>query len=171
MPKASKKKAKKVVMKVKGKRPAAKPLAATSVRSNSKYNLLVTFNSNHSESAETEIESVLAKIGEETRMAATLADGIYMLSVSDGRKVTERLRKLCEADPKMFDETYRYIPIDTWCKSEIRIMQSRIKKVVPEIEENDKWRLSLNKRFWDRMTDMELILKLTEVIEKKQHRP
>ena len=164
MPPNGKKKAKKVVMKVRKKNQSS-PAVAKSVRSNSKYNLLVTFNSNRTSAAETEIVQVMGKIGENPKIAATQSDGTYKLIVSDPRKVTERLLKICQADPEMFSSTYRYTPIDEWCKAEIKIMQSRIKKLVPEIEGNEKWKLSLNKRFWDKMKETELILKLTEVID------
>lgn len=166
MAKISNRKDKRVVLKVSSKKQQPKSIVVKSVRNNSKYNLLVTFNPNRAKSAETELVDVLAKIGEEPKIAATMADGVYKLRVSNSRKVTERLQKLCQADPDLFVETCRYIPIDIWCKSLIKSMQSRIKKLVQDIGDRERWKLSLNKRFWNKLDDKKLILKLTDVIDR-----
>ena len=127
------------------------------------YNLLITCDINEEESTK-EITKVLNMIGEAPRIKKTLADGVYHVKVSDSRKVNERLKKICEADPKIFSLTHRYTPIDVWCKSDIRTMQQEIKKLASKIEESQKWRISVNKRFWDKMGEKELISKLAEVV-------
>ena len=135
------------------KKPAKKP----------GYNLLITCDTNEEESTK-EIANLLSMIGESPKIKKTLADGVYQAKVSDARKVNERLKKICEADPKIFSLTHRYTPIDAWCKSDIRTMQQEIKKLASKIEESQKWRISVNKRFWDRMSEKDLISKLAEVV-------
>ena len=127
------------------------------------YNLVVTCSTDQEES-ERELTEILTRIGETPKIKKTSVIGVYQVKVSDPRKVNERLKKMCDADPKIFSSTYKYIPIDAWCKSDLRSMQQQIKKLAPKIGEGEKWKISVNKRLWNKTGERELILKLAEFI-------
>jgi len=139
----------------------------TPAKSSKKFNLLVSFNPNHASTAESELAHVLQKIGENPKIAQTGVEGLFKTAVSDARKVVSRLRNLCQADPNLFAATHHYTPIDVWCKSDVSSIQKQIKLAALGIEESDKWKLELNKRHWKKMEGGQLIIKLTDVIERE----
>ena len=133
-----------------------------------KYNLLVTFNPNHAAAAQKELAAALARIGEKPKISAAQSEGIFKVNVSDARKVISRLEKLCHADPNLFAATYHYTPIDAWCGSSLSEMQRSVRKLAAAIHDNEKWKLAINKRMWDRMNAAELVTKLADVVEKEK---
>src|SRR3989338_8254979 len=130
------------------------------------YNMLVTFNPKHSEMSRTELGEALSKIGEEQKFKQSKIEGVFTAKVSDSRKVVARLREMCIADPNMFAFTHHYVPIDAWCKSDIREMQKLIKKAAVGILENDEWKISVRRRHWNKLEGTKLVLKLAQAIER-----
>lgn len=131
-----------------------------------KANMLVTFDPNHRGTAMQELKDSFKAIGEKVQIADSGVEGLFRLSVSDPRKAAVKIAGICRKDPSAFVATHHYIPIDKWCKSEVSDMQSTIKSLLPQIGMNDKWKLNLAKRQWDKMRGDELIHKLTEVIDR-----
>ncbi len=162
-PKAVKRAAKKPAARKAGK--AAKPVMKAKSPSG-KFNMLVTFNPNHSGTAGKELNEVLQKIGEKPRIMSSNIEGLFKVSVSDARKVVSRLRSLCQADPERFISTHHYVPIDKWCKSDIAEMKRLIKSLVPGIGKSDRWKMTLNKRHWDKAGQTDIIMSLTGVIDR-----
>lgn len=155
-PKAAKKPVKKAA------KPAMKAKAVSG-----KFNLLVTFNPSHAGTADKELSEVLHKIGEKPRIAAIKdIEGLFKVAVSDARKVVPRLRSLCQAEPDRFIATHHYTPIDKWCKSDVAEMKKVIKPIVDGIGKNDRWKMALNKRHWDKEGQTHLIMSLTSVIDR-----
>ena len=136
-------------------------------KTSGKFNLLVTFDPNHSSTAENELGGILKKIGEKPKIAATEVEGLFKVAVSDARKVIGRLVDLCRADPNLFVVTHHYVPIDFWCKSELAVMQNKIKPLVSDIGERERWKMNISKRHWDKLGGTELIIKLTDVIDRE----
>ena len=134
---------------------------------NPKFNLLVSFNPTHERTAKAELTEVLQKIGESPRIKATEAEGLFKVIVSDGRKVVERLRKLCSADPNLFTATHRFTPVDRWCNSTLSQMKKLVKSISAGIASTDKWKMNLSKRCWEKMDGNQLVLKLTDVIDRE----
>ena len=134
---------------------------------NQKFNLLVSFNPTHERTAKSELNEVLQKIGESPRIKATEAEGLFKVIVSDGRKVVERLRKLCSADPNLFTATHRFTPVDRWCNSTVPEMKKLVKSLSAEIASTDKWKMNLSKRCWEKMDGSKLVLSLTDVIDRE----
>jgi len=132
-----------------------------------KFNLIVSFNPSHSGTAESELATVLQKIGERPKIVQTGVEGLFKVAVSDARKVVSRLRNLCQADPNLFAATHHYTPVDAWCKSDVSQMQKLIKSASSGISQQEKWKLGLNKRHWKKMEGGELIVKLTKVIDRE----
>lgn len=132
-----------------------------------KFNMLVTFNPNHAGTAEKELSEVLQKIGEKPRIAAVKdIEGLFKAAVSDARKAVSRLRSLCQAEPDRFIATHHYTPIDGWCKSDLAEMKKLIKPLVAGIGKNDRWKMALNKRHWDKEGQTHVIMSLTSVIDR-----
>ena len=66
----------------------------------------------------------------------------------------------------MFEHTFYWIPIEKWIAADLKTMQKEIKKLQKGIKKNDKWKLDLHKRHFDKMYTTELIIKLAEAVEK-----
>jgi len=164
---SSKKSAKKPRSTKKTSKAVSKSKASKPVKASSKFNLIVSFDPNHIGSAEKELNEVLTKIGEKPKITSTEVEGLFKVAVSDARKVVGRLINLCKADPNMFVVTHNYTPIDNWCKSELADMQKRIKSLESGIDHSDRWKMNLSKRHWKKMDGTQLIVKLTNVVDRK----
>ena len=86
--------------------------------------------------------------------------------MKDARKTVKSLLKLCSKKPEFFEKTFHWVPIDKWCKSTVKDMQKVVKKLEKDIKKTEKWKMELNKRHYDKEDTVELILKLTEVVDK-----
>ncbi len=160
-----------VSKKAKASKPKAVKEKATAAKKatkapSGKFNMLVTFNPNHAGTAQKELSEVLNKIGERPRIAVSQIEGLFKVAVSDARKVVSRLKSLCQADPDRFIATHHYTPIDSWCGSEVNEMKKAIKSLVPSIGKSDRWKMTLNKRHWDKAQQTPLILNLTSVVDR-----
>ncbi len=165
--KTSKKAVRKAISKIKkgvALKPSFKPVAAKLA---TKGNLLVTFDPNHKGTAIQELKDNLKGIGEKFDMEQAGVEGLVKLSVTDPRKAVAKLTNMCRKDHTAFMVTHHYVPIDTWSKSEVEDIQHSIVNLLHKIKDNESWKLNLNKRHWDKMGGVELILKLTDVIDRK----
>lgn len=129
-------------------------------------NLIVSYDPSHAGSAKEEVEKVLKDIKQKAKHLKSDVEGIFNLKVTDARKIVKSLAKLCEKSPEKFDKTFHWIPIDKWCKSAIADMQKVVKKLEKDIKKTETWKMDLNKRKYDKGNTIELILKLTEVVDK-----
>jgi tRNA(Ser,Leu) C12 N-acetylase TAN1 len=162
-PKNSRKKAvsKKVV-----KKAVRKPAAIS--KPAGKCNMLVTFDPSHTGIAELELKTVLKQIGEVPKIAKTEVNGLYKVYVKDAKAATKKVSSLVNTNPAIFVATRHYIPVDNWVKAEMADMKAAIKKACAGIAPKDKWKMCLNKRHWEKMDSMPLILRLTDVVESGQ---
>jgi tRNA(Ser,Leu) C12 N-acetylase TAN1 len=151
--------AKKAVAKPAMKKAAPKPAG--------KFNMLVTFDPSHRGIAELELKTVLKQVGEVPKMAATGIDGLYKLAVKDARNVVKKVTALVGSNPAIFVATRHYIPVDRWVKAEVPQMKDAVKSLCAGIGSKEKWKMSLNKRHWDKMESTPLIMRLTEVVESR----
>ncbi len=160
--KAAKKPARKAA-----KAPAARqaPLGSTPLKGQA--NMIVTFDPNHRGTAELELREVLKQAGEKPQIGQTEVEGLFKVAVSDSRKAAAKIRSLCSSNPNLFAVTHHYTPIDSWCQSEVAAMQKSIRAASAGIGQNEKWKLGLNKRHWDKLEGGHLIMKLTEVVDRK----
>ncbi|GAG73423.1 unnamed protein product, partial [marine sediment metagenome] len=94
--------------------------------------------------------------------------GIFLVDVAKPREVVKKLKEISKNNRELFGKTYRYIPIDKWVKSEISDMQKAIKSLVPKIKKNEKWMMDVEKRYYDKHDYKELIIKLTDVVDRKE---
>ncbi|GEM_PF-369442 len=143
---------------------AAKPVMAKVVTG--KPNLIVTYDPNHKGTAQVEIKEAFGRIGERYELIDTDVDGLFKLKTQDARRVVKKLTDLCRRERQILTTTHHYTPIDGWCKSDIADMQRLVKGLVANIGQNERWKMGINKRHWDKLHGTELIMKLTEVIDR-----
>ncbi|WXG41091.1 MAG: THUMP domain-containing protein [Candidatus Freyarchaeum deiterrae] len=124
-----------------------------------KPNLLVTFEMRNRRESKEEVSQVLGKVGEEkTQFLRSQARGIFLIHTSlDPREITKKLTQLCREEPENFWNTYNYIPIDSWSSSEFEEMEENVKKLAEGIKENETWRMTVNKRFYNKHHTQEII--------------
>lgn len=174
--KKSKKSAKRAVSKKKSVKKAAKavkkPVKAAKVKEAPVFklsgtaNLLATYDPNHRGTAMQELKDAFKIMGEKLELSDSGVEGLFKLKVPDAKKAVGKLSSLCRKNHNAFVATHHYVPIDKWCKSEVSEMQRTIKSLIGSIGNNEKWKMSLNRRKWDKMGGVELILKLTDVIDR-----
>ncbi len=127
-------------------------------------NLLVTFDPVHTESAKAEIEAVFSEIGKKITIEK-IEDGLAELSVDNAREVINDLKKVTA---EKFKYTFYWWPVDEWCKSSIEEMQECIKKIQEGIKAEEKWKMDLAKRKVTQEYPKDLIIKLTDVVDKSK---
>ncbi|MBI2550140.1 hypothetical protein HYV83_03075 [Candidatus Woesearchaeota archaeon] len=146
---------------------AAKPAPLGSTPLKGQANMIVTFDPNHRGTAELELREVLKQAGEKPQIGQTEVEGLFKIAVSDARKAAAKIRGLCSSNPNLFAVTHHFTPIDQWCQSEVAAMQKAIKAASGGIGNSEKWKMGLNKRHWDKLEGVKLIIKLTDVVERK----
>lgn len=166
-PKAGKKAkvAKRAAAKAPKKAPKPLPLGSTPLKGQA--NMIVTFDPNHRGTAELELREVLKQAGEKPQIGQTEVEGLFKAAVSNARAAAAKIRNLCQSNPNLFSVTHHYTPIDSWCQSEVSAMQKLIRSASAGIGQNEKWKMGLNKRHWDKLEGVQLIIKLTEVVDRK----
>ena len=128
-------------------------------------NLLVTHEPSHAGSAKEKVESALKAIKQKVKFLKSDIDGVFMLRVGNAKKIVKSLSKL-KRKKGMFEHTFYWIPIDKWAKTDVKSLQSEIKKLQKGIKKNEKWKMDLHKRHFDKIQSTELIIKLTEAVDK-----
>ena len=131
-------------------------------------NLLVTFDPTHIESAKKEIAEMLKSIKEKAEIL-TAEEGLAEVSVGNARKAVAELEKIAKKDLEKFPHTMQWIPIDIWCKNAIADMQKHLKGFEKDIGKDERWKMELKTRkLKEKPDELKLILKLTEVIDRKK---
>ena len=129
--------------------------------------LLVTYDSAHSTKAREELKELLESIGEKTVFRETGIEGDVIVEVSDAITVIEKIREAIKNNPEKFNYLARFVPITVWTETKIEKIQEAIKGLLDRIGEEEKWKMSLEKRGWNEMHSRDLIIKLTDVVDRK----
>jgi len=130
--------------------------------------LLITYDPAHIESSMERIEHLFKEIKAKPKFLKSKYHGIFLLDVSKPKELVKKLRAISNKDRDLFGKTYRYIPIDKWVKSTIPDMQKAIKSLVPKIKKDEKWMMDIEKRYYDKLDFKELIVKLTDVVDREK---
>lgn len=128
-------------------------------------NLLVTHDHSHAGSAKEEIEKALKAVKQKAEFLKSDIEGVFKLRVGNAKKLVKSLSKL-KSKKGMFEHTYHWIPIDKWLATNVKAMQKEVKKLQKGIKKTEKWKMDLHKRHYDQVSSTELIMKLTEVVDK-----
>jgi protein-L-isoaspartate(D-aspartate) O-methyltransferase len=76
-----------------------------------------------------------------------LARGILAVKVAfDPREVVQRLRALCEREPRAFRYTLKWVPVDRWARPELAAMEDAVAQLRSRIGSNETWRMTVECR-------------------------
>ncbi len=131
-----------------------------------KANLLVTHDPNHVGLAKEEITVILKQLKTEPEFLKSEIDGLFQITIKEPKEIVKKLVEICKKDRVMFRTTFRWFPVDNWCKSTIEDMKKTIKGLVKDIKEKDKWKMDITKRCYEKYHTTELIMKLTDVVDR-----
>jgi len=130
--------------------------------------LLITYDPAHIESSREKVKNLSKEIGVKPEFLKSRYDGIFLLNVPKPKETVKKLAKISKKDRELFGRTHRYIPIDKWVKSKVPDMQNAIKSLVPKIKKEEKWMMDIEKRHYDKLDFKELIIKLTDVVNREK---
>ena len=131
-------------------------------------NLLVTYDRSERFEAQYEVKQVLKEVGEENpRFFPSRVRGLFKIHIQmDPNQATKNLGTLCRRDPSKFWYTYHWIPIEKWCPSTIEKMSMIVKQFAERIMLEERWRISVNKRFYTEYHTQVLIELLAEHVDR-----
>ena len=131
-----------------------------------KANLLVTYDPTHPGKAKDEVKILLGETGEDPEFLQSGIEGIFLIRIEEPKKTVKKLVEICSGEPDKFGYTFRWIPVDKWSSSDIGDMSAEIRNLEDKIDDNEKWKLDLTKRKYDKYSTTDLIMSLTENIGK-----
>jgi len=130
-------------------------------------NLLITYDPAHSGKAEDEAKTLLKSVGEDAKFLKSDVEGVFLLHTKKNtREITKQLHKSGKANPSQFGYTYHWVPIDEWVKTDVTTIGKALKGFDKKMDPAKSWKLDLVKRHFDKVGTTDLILKLTEHIDK-----
>ncbi|MDD3628182.1 MAG: THUMP domain-containing protein [Candidatus Humimicrobiaceae bacterium] len=130
--------------------------------------LLITYDPAHLESSREKAENLFKEINVKPEFLKSKYSGIFLVNVPEPKEIVKKLKKILKKDRDLFGRTHRYIPIDRWVKSTVPDMQKAIKSLVPGIKKDEKWMMDLEKRYYNKLDFKELIMKLTDVVDREK---
>lgn len=133
----------------------------------SKANLLITYDPAHPGKAMGEAKTLLEDAGEAPEFMESGVEGVFFVLVKDPKKAVRKLAGICSDDPGRFSYTFRWIPVDRWCPSDMDDMCSAVKALESGIGEDERWKMDLTKRKYDKYSTTDLIVSLTENIGRQ----
>lgn len=130
--------------------------------------LIVTYDPAHLQSCQESLMDVMDKVGAKPKLLKSKYSGIFLIDIPKAKEIVKKLIALSKKDADIFGKTHRYIPVDKWVSSKVPDMQKAIKSLVPKIGENEKWKMDLEKRHYHKLEYDELIVKLTDVVDRRK---
>ncbi len=128
--------------------------------------LIVTYDPAHQKSCEESLKNVMDTVGAKPKSLKSKYNGIFFIELPKPKEVVKKLTALSKKDQDIFGKTHRYIPVDKWVSSKVPDMQKAVKSLVPKIGKNEKWKMDLEKRYYHKLDYQDLIIKLTEVVDR-----
>lgn len=128
-------------------------------------NLIVTHEPSHEGSAKEEVIKALKAVKQKAKFLKSGIDGLFLLRISNPKKAVKSLYKL-RKKKGMFQFTFHWVPVEKWVSSSVNLLQKEIRKLQKGIKKNERWKMDLHKRHFEQMHSTELIMKLTEVVER-----
>lgn len=131
-----------------------------------KANMLITYDPAHPGKARDEAKTLLEDAKESPEFADSEVDGVFLVRVSDPKKAVRKLAGVCKDEPERFNYTFKWVPVDRWCSSDMDDMSEAVKGLEGRIGDDESWKLDLSKRKYDKYSTTDLIMGLTENISK-----
>jgi tRNA(Ser,Leu) C12 N-acetylase TAN1 len=129
-------------------------------------NILITYEPNHAASATAEVESLLKEMKQKALFLKSVVDGVFLLRVTKPSEFIKKLSAFCKKEPSKFEYTFSWAPVGKWCASSLNEMVKTVSLMGKKIKQNEKWKLELKKRLYEKYSTPELIRKLTENIDR-----
>jgi len=82
------------------------------------------------------------------------------------KEAAKKLDALCRGDPSKFLFTYHWVPVEKWCPSTIKEMSKIVEQFAKRINPKERWRMRVNKRFYEKFHTQELIEVLTKHVDR-----
>ena len=133
-----------------------------------KVKLVVTYDPAHITSSRESVENLMKEIKVKPKFLKSKYNGIFLIDVPKPKEVVKKLKAVSKKNKELFGKTFRYVPVEKWVTSKVTDMQKAVKSLVPKIGENEKWKMDLEKRYYDKYDFNELIIKLTDVVNRKK---
>lgn len=130
--------------------------------------MIITYDPAHEASCKQSIENVMKTVSATPKFLKSRYAGVFLVEVDKPVTIIKKLVKLADKNKGIFGKTHRYIPVDKWVPAKINDMQEAIKSLVPGIKKSDKWKMELDKRYYHKIDYNELIMKLTDVVDREK---
>ena len=130
--------------------------------------LIITYDPAHIESSRENVEKLMAEIKAKYKFLKSKYNGIFLIDIARPKEVVKKLKAFSKKNKELFGKTHRYIPIDKWVSSKVPDMQKAVKSIVPKIGKTEKWKMDLEKRYYDKLDYNDLIIKLTDVVDREK---
>jgi len=129
-------------------------------------NLLITYEPAHAGKAEEEAKALLKSVGDAEFLKSD-TDGIFLVHTKKNPKeMVKKLLHECTTTPSKFRYTFHWVPIDKWCPSDIDAMEKVMQEFDKKMDPSKSWKLDIEKRSYDKHKTIDLIVKLTDHIDK-----
>src|SRR3972149_10031887 len=119
--------------------------------------LIVTYDPTHPGKAKTEAQALIEDVHEKPQFLDSEVEGIFLIYVKEPKITVKRLLDLCREDPERFEHTFKWMPVDKWYDSNIDDMSDAIQQLEPHIGNDEKWKLYLTKRKYEKYSTTDLI--------------
>jgi len=130
--------------------------------------LIVTYDPAHISSCTESVKKLMDTIGVKPTFLKSKYNGIFLIYVSSPKEVIKKLKILSKKNKELFGKTHHYMPVGKWVSSKVTDMIDAVKSLVPKIGLNEKWKMELEKKYYNKYDYNELILKLTEVVNREK---
>lgn len=98
----------------------------------------------------------------------TMARGILAIKVTiDPREVVQRLRALCEREPRAFRYALKWVPVDRWARPELPAMKEAVAELRHRIGPNETWRMTVERRTDTLLDPNQVIRSLAALIDAR----
>jgi tRNA acetyltransferase TAN1 len=129
-------------------------------------NLLVTFDPSHKGKAMEEVKGIMEDAGVKAKFLESVVDGIFLIKVDNPKDAVRNITGICQEDPSKFSFTNKWIPVEKWVSSNIETMKAVMKEIDAKMDAEESWKLDLGKRQYDALGTSDLIMELTDNINK-----
>ncbi len=129
-------------------------------------NLLVTYEPSHAGRAKEELMAALHAAGDEGKLMDSDIEGVFLVKTKNNPKETVKKIAHESRGSGKLRHTFNWVPIEKWCSSSVEEMTEVMKEFDSRIPASKKWKMDLTKRKYDKLTTIDLIMKLTDSINK-----
>jgi len=125
-------------------------------------NLIITYDPSHPGKAEKEVGALLH--AHKFEITDSSNPGLFLVHLSHAKEAVKSLRRLPEDS---FEVTFKWIPIETWTRSDDLDIDKILVDYNERIGEEESWKLALGFRMYKKHGKSELTRLLTRNINRK----